>query len=375
MSKQFDFGFIVEQALGHKTHGQNLHNNIAQDETIAAQWGFPIFETSGWGSKIPVYKSNWTVRAGFQARRMVAHMQQKAPLDALFFHTQVTAVLATNWVKQIPSIVSLDATPRQYDELGEFYNHQSGPGWLERQKWQLNYNCLHAARHLIAWTSWTKQGLIDDYNLPSDKITVIPPGVNPDEWKRPKPRQLHDGPIKILFVGGNLARKGGELLLGAFRKLRQEKAVELHLVTRDTVPSEPGVFVYNNIQPNSDVLKQLYFDCDIFCLPTYGDCLPMVLSEAGAAGLPLVSTNVAGIPEIVQDGHNGFLIPPGSQDALYDALLKLVRLPNLRLHMGETAVSRITNHFDAQKNAQLLIDLMKQIAKPIVTGFELQVTP
>ena len=359
---QTHIGFIIEQALGHITHGQNLQANAAHDPDIVPHWGLPQFAVSGLAARIPVYKSNWTVRASLQARRMVAQMQQEHPLDALFFHTQITAVLAQNWLHKLPSVISLDATPRQYDSLGAFYQHEAGPDWLEQQKWRLNRDAFRAARHVVAWTEWTREGVVAEYEVPFEKVTVIPPGVNSAEWQRPTPRRRHSNPAKILFVGGDLARKGGLDLLEAFRALRQETAVELHLVTRNQVEPEPGLFVYNNMQPNSAALKQLYFDSDIFCLPTYGDCLPMVLSEAGAAGLPVVSTAVAGIPEIVKDGRNGYLVPTGDVAALVHALRPLVEQPDLRLRLGETAVKITTNRFDAKKNALRLFDLLKSIA-------------
>ena len=72
--------------------------------------------------------------------------------------------------------------------------------------------------------------------------------------------------------------------------------------------------------PNSPELIELYHGADVFCLPTLGDCLPMVLSEAGAVGLPLVSTDVGAISEIVRDGETGLLVPVGDADALAAAL-------------------------------------------------------
>ena len=108
--------------------------------------------------------------------------------------------------------------------------------------------------------------------MPADKITVIPPGVNVHEWRRPTPRVPHANPVKILFVGGDLERKGGLVLLEAFRALRH-LGLELHLVTKDRLAPEPGVFVYNNLEANSQPLKDLYHTCDIFALPTFGDCL------------------------------------------------------------------------------------------------------
>jgi glycosyltransferase involved in cell wall biosynthesis len=288
-------------------------------------------------------------------------------LDAILFHTQVPAVLSANWLRRIPGVVSLDATPLQYDELGEFYGHAAGPAWLERFKWRLNRDCLAAARRVVAWTAWTKRSIVADYEIPAEKVTVIPPGVNVRDWLNPDSRAGRSGSVKILFVGGDLARKGGLLLLQAFRALRESGAgaspgVELHLATRATLPPEPGLFVYNNMQPNSGPLKQLYRDCDIFCLPTYGDCLPMVLSEAGAAGLPAVATAVAGIPEIVQEGETGLLVPRGDVPALTAALARLVADADLRLRLGGRAVEIVSAGFDAERNTFRLLDLLKEVA-------------
>jgi glycosyltransferase involved in cell wall biosynthesis len=168
-------------------------------------------------------------------------------------------------------------------------------------------------------------------------------------------------------VGGHLERKGGKVLLEAYRQLCQqleadgnETAVELHLVTKDSMTPEQGLFVYNDMQPNSSELKALFHQCHLFCLPSYGDCLPMALSEAGAAHLPLISTNVAAIPEIVQDGYSGFLVPPGDVAALETALRQLVTNPTLREEMGSNAQKLVASTFDAEQNAQKLLDLLKR---------------
>lgn len=354
----YNIGFIMEQALGHVTHTKNLQVNVPLDPEVRPYWGLVPFGVEGVAARIPVYKSNWTVRAGLRARRQVAALARAAKLDALVFHTQVPAVLCADWLHRIPSVVSLDATPIQYDALGASYNHTQGPAALERLKWRLNRDCFRAARHLVTWSTWAKQGLVDDYEVDASKVTVIPPGVNTASWKRPEPRTAHGGPVKILFVGADLERKGGLLLLDAFRALRP-LGVELHLVTRNVLPPEPGLHVYNGMQANSPELKQLYHESDIFCLPTSGDCLPMVLSEAGAAGLPTVSTRVAGIPEIIRHGETGLLIPPGHTVALTEALRRLVLDQNERLRFGERAVTRVAHEYDAERNALRLLDIIK----------------
>lgn len=354
----YEFGFLLEQSLGHVTHAKNLLTNVGLDPEVHAHWGLIDFEATGIAGRIPVYKSNWTVRAGVRAYREVARMNRQTRLDALFFHTQVPAILAQRWLRKIPGIVSLDATPRQYDELGAFYKHEQGPAWLEAWKWRLNRDCFRSARRLVAWAEWTKLGLVQDYEVPADKITVIPPGVNAQEWRRPMPRVPHANPVKILFVGGDLERKGGLVLLEAFRALRH-LGPELHLVTKDRLAPEPGVFIYNNLAANSQPLKDLYHTCDIFALPTFGDCLPMVLSEAGASGMAIISTNVAAIPEIVRNGETGLTVRAGDAVALTQALRDLATNAAFRMTLGERAMAHVTRHYDAPTNASRLLGLLK----------------
>ncbi len=361
-------GFVLEQALGHVTHTQNLQTHVPKDHAVNAHWALIPFAATGLGAHLPVYRSNWTVRAGWRSRRALGALAGRTRLDALLFHTQVTAVLASNWMRRVPSVVSLDATPLQYDALGASYAHARGPDWLESLKWRLNRDCYRDARHLVTWSSWAKRGLVDGYGVPEDKITVIPPGVTTSAWQRPAPRVLHDGAFRILFVGAALGRKGGLVLLDAWRALKADvnragQQIELHMVTKDTVAAEPGLFLYHDMQPNSEPLRRLYFDSDVFCLPTYGDCLPMVLSEAGATGLPSISTDVAAIGEITRHNDTGLLVTPGDVGGLASALGAMIDNPERRLAMGERAIQVVAQEYDAERNAGRLLEQLKAIAR------------
>jgi glycosyltransferase involved in cell wall biosynthesis len=87
----------------------------------------------------------------------------------------------------------------------------------------------------------------------------------------------------------------------------------------------------------------------------------MVVSEAGASGLPVVSTRLAAIPEIVQDGETGFLLPVGNAQALIATLKRLASNPDLRLQMGERARAVVRQHFDAERNTSRLLELLKYV--------------
>ncbi len=356
---------VLEQTLGHVTHGKNLRKllpNVRGAEPVF----LPVeFDVSGPARRLPIW-SNWTVRAGVRARQQLRSRLRTRSVprpDVLFVHSQVPAVLLGRWLKKTPTIVSLDATPRQYDELGEFYNHVPGSPKLERFKDLANRRCFERAAHLVTWSEWAKQGLVDGYGITPDKVTVISPGVDTEMWGRPE-SEPRSGPLRILFVGGNLERKGGDHLLDACRKLREEPEVpefELHLVTPTQLDPEPRVVMHNGLTPNSPDLIRQYHRADIFCLPTRGDCLPMVLAEAGAAGLPVVSTNVAAIPSIVQHEKTGLLVQRGNLDELTDALRRLLVDPELRAELGKSARVLVETEHNAARNAAALVDVFRMV--------------
>jgi glycosyltransferase involved in cell wall biosynthesis len=356
--------FVLEQTLGHITHTDNLTRLVPRSGDIDATFVPVEFALDGWPARIPGY-GNWTVRAGVRARRAVRRVRADRSLDAMFVHTQVPAILIPDLVKRIPTVVSLDATPRQYDELGEHYGHATSGARLEHLKWRANRVCFERAAHIVTWADWTRTGLIDDYGVAGSKITVVPPGVDVGRWRRVGVRSDDDSPIRILFVGGDLERKGGLLLLDAFRSLRDDPSipdVELHLVTKTQVAAEKGVMTHPAMTPNSPELVDLFHQSHIFCLPTLGDCLPMVLSEAGATGLPLVSTDVGAISEIVRHGETGLLVPTNDVAALRSTLATLAGDRDLRRRLGDRAIEVVAESFDAESNALRLVALLCEVA-------------
>lgn len=347
---------MIEQTLGHVTHTANLRALLADEPRLATTFVPIPFDREGWAARLPGF-GNWTIRAGWRARRALRSLPRP---DAVFFHTQVPAVLNIDRLRRIASVVSLDATPIQYDELGAHYEHATGSRPVERLKWRMNRAAFAAADAIVTWAAWTKDGLVRDYGVPAGKIHVIAPGVDMATWTSIARRgDRPDAPLRVLFVGGDLARKGGTDLVAAVRSLRGEgAAVELDLVTRDAVEATDGIRVHHGLTPNSAPLVDLYERADVFALPTLGDCLPMVLSEAGAVGLPLLSTAVGAIPEIVRDGETGLLVPPGDPVAVAAALRRLVDDPDLRRRLGEGARRATETDFDARVNAGRLVDVL-----------------
>jgi glycosyltransferase involved in cell wall biosynthesis len=90
--------------------------------------------------------------------------------------------------------------------------------------------------------------------------------------------------------------------------------------------------------------------------------IPVVLMEAMASGVPVVASRLSGIPEIVRDGENGRLFPPGDASALADALADLAADPQLRARLGGEARATAVGDFDVDANAAILLEAIRAAA-------------
>ena len=166
----------------------------------------------------------------------------------------------------------------------------------------------------------------------------------------------------MLFIGADFERKGGDLLLQVAAR-PGFRDVQFHLVSRSFkgVKTE-NVHVHENITSNSPEMLELYRRADVFALPTRADSYSVSNIEAMAMGLPVITTNVGGIGDIVEEGETGYFVPAGDVAALADRLARLQRDPDLRIRMGEMGRRRVEMRFNGEKIAADLVDLMKRAA-------------
>jgi glycosyltransferase involved in cell wall biosynthesis len=171
-----------------------------------------------------------------------------------------------------------------------------------------------------------------------------------------------EGPLRVLFVGGDFTRKGGDVLLDAFRR-QPPGSCELDLVTATHLAPEPGVRVHAGLRPHSPELLALYASADVFVLPTRGDCLAVVLGEAMAACLPIITTPVGAHPEAVEEGRSGFIVDVDDVGALAHRLRLLAADRNLAWRMGMRSRQIGEERFDIVRGAGEIGDLLVRLAR------------
>jgi glycosyltransferase involved in cell wall biosynthesis len=354
------FAFVLEQTLGHVAHTANLERALAGTAWVDGTVVKLPFEPQGPLDRLPLL-GNWSLRASLMARSALRGRCRRCPLDAAFVHTQVAALLSVGVMRTVPTVVSLDATPVNFDDVGTAYGHRRGSALVEVAKAAVNRRAFLAAAALVTWSRLAADSLAADYGVPASRIHVVPPGVDLERF-RPGDDERPEGLVRVLFVGGDFVRKGGPDLLAALQGLPE---AEVDVVTgSDVGPAPAGVRcrVHRGLGPGDPELLALYRRADVFVLPSRGDCLPQVLAEAAASGLPLVATATGAMAELVRDGANGFLVPAGSPGELRAALRRLVERPDLRRAMGRASLELARREHDALANHRRIFDLMADVA-------------
>jgi glycosyltransferase involved in cell wall biosynthesis len=348
-------GFVTEQHSGHPTFERHLRAAVAAAPDVEARWHPIAPARRGPIEALPPLRGNWAARASARARSVLA--RHPGEYDALLFHTQAAALLSVGAMRRTPTLISVDATPDNLNEVAAAYDHPVGSPPAEAAKRVVVRRALRAARIVVAWSEWVRRSLLDDYRVDPRRIRLIPAGTDLTRF-RPGARR-DGGPPRILIVATEFERKGGQVLLDALRAAGGDW--RLDVVTRSALAPHPGVAVHRDLSFDDPRLPELYAQADVFALPTLGDCSPHVLLEAMAAGLPVVTTRLAAIPEIVTDGESGILIERGDVGALTAALGRLMGSESERRRLGAQARARAEDRFDAARNARAILDLMREV--------------
>ena len=224
------------------------------------------------------------------------------------------------------------------------------------------------ASRIIAVSEHAQRSFLASFPALGEKFVTIHNGIDPGNFdkearggrSREQCRKWFGLPRGALIVGtvGRLVPvKNHLLLLGAFARVKSS-VPEAHLAIlgggelENTILTEAarlGLRESISIFPPTPAVPLFLGALDIFALSSNYEGLPLSILEAYASGLPAVATSAGGIPEVVEDGVNGYLCPPEDAAALAAGIAKLAASPSLRAEMGEKGRRRIAEHFTASR--------------------------
>jgi glycosyltransferase involved in cell wall biosynthesis len=211
-----------------------------------------------------------------------------------------------------------------------------------------------------------------------DKLRIVHCGLDPASFPRVERGGHADGELEILCVGRLVPEKGQAVLLEAMAELGARGILarativghgpdraRLEARARELGVAERVRFVG---AVGQDRMPAHYAAADVFCLPSFAEGVPVVLMEAAASGMAIVTTRVAGIPELVHDGVSGAVVEPGRADAIADAIARLAVDPELRRRWGAAARDHVTAAYDIADSARQLHELFQRHAATPGTG-------
>jgi glycosyltransferase involved in cell wall biosynthesis len=252
-------------------------------------------------------------------------------------------------------------------------------GTVNRFPWRIRspfdpycYFSCKWADMVITASGDTKGRICDAYDIAASRIRVMYAGVDESFFATGIPQRPSDR-FSLLFcgyLGGARQVKGLDVLLealptilgthdvslqiiGTGERTEQYKAMCRELAIEERV-SFLGFIEHSRLPPH-------FSSADLFVLPSRSESFGLVLAEAMACGLPVVSTRVGGIPEVVEEGATGLLVPPNDPPALAEAIIELLDDPERMRDMGVRGRERVREHFTWDKVAERVLGFYREI--------------
>lgn len=244
--------------------------------------------------------------------------------------------------------------------------HESRPKW---QIWLIRLatkiTCFYYSR-IICVSEYDYQSAIKNKIAPVRKLIVVHNGIKPEEYEflsREEARKLLCKgstfaectrlnlmqKIWIGAIGEFTKNKGHEYLIEAAREFPDIKFVIIGFgKEKENYKKLDNLFLIDGKGEDAKYLKNF----DIFVLPSLKEGLPYVLLEAGLAEIPIIATNVGGVPEIIENEKTGLLIKPVKPDEIADALKTLINNPELAKTLAQNARQKILKEFSFEKMLQ-----------------------
>lgn len=232
------------------------------------------------------------VASANELRAVVADARRNGRVLAM---SSISAALFT-WPfrRGVPTFVFQDWNRKLYEPI---INQQWSGRWLT---W-LHRRVLLSTSGVVCFTDAVRDSFRRDYGIPERQLFRARLPYPVDEMA---PSTKVASPIRVLFVGGDFRRKGGDILLKWYANGGSARSA-LTLVTQADIAAPPGVQVIKNEGAKGFAG---YADFDVFALPTRFDAYPVAIGEAASAGLAVATTtNALGSPDIVEPGRNGFI--------------------------------------------------------------------
>src|SRR3989344_4451458 len=246
-------------------------------------------------------------------------------------------------------------TARSFKLKAVFTSHgwafnEPRPGWQKILIKFFTWITILCAHKTICVSEKTKKD-VERWPFVKNKLVVIYNGISKFDLAEREDKS---------FIVGTIAElhriKGLDILLTAWSKFIRKHPARLLIVGEgeerknlENMAHNLGISGSVNFKGFVDNARSLLSSFDIFCMPSRSEAMPYTLLEAGLAELPVIATPVGGIPEIIESGINGVLVPPEDSEALFSTLILLAEDDALRKRLGTNLRASIQENFSFEK--------------------------
>lgn len=197
---------------------------------------------------------------------------------------------------------------------------------------------------ILTFTDNLKGNLQEVYGISQEKIFSVPLPLDFENYYQ-VPQEVSSIP-KVLFVGGEFYRKGGNHILDAWERKLKGKC-ELTILTNSEIETKVGLKVFNSISKGTPEHISIFQSSDIFILPTDRDAYPIVLGEAAVSSLAIITTQYAfGAQNIILNGQSGFISE--TAEGCIEHLITLLDNPKMIMKFKSNTHNYIQKHFSTE---------------------------
>lgn len=302
----------------------------------------------------------------------IVHLHNPHPAGALLM------VAAASERLGIPYVISTHG----FVEFNDFSLGYGAPRWqrpLLRQFVRRPLIQVAQAAARVMMLSPYDEPILTGMGVRKERLGIVPNGVDPFFLQALSPAErerlvarfgLPRGVPLLLFVGNHTANKGLDVLLRALALMRRKCVAVIagairsreenrRLIASCGLAVDDSRFKFTDFLTKEE-LRGLYQSVDVFVFPSKADTLPLVILEAMGSSLPVVASNVGGIPFEVSD-ETGLLVPPGDAASLAAALDRVCASQDMREAMGKSGRRRVLDHFNWSSSAETAMAMYRAI--------------
>ncbi len=327
----------------------------------------------------------YNIKFQYKILRTIPKLEKEFGIDLIHsHHAHMSDVLYKLRGVRLPSVTtihttikgqreSIDASGLPFEKLAPSEKWQV---LLYRPLLRFERYSLERCQNFITVSHWMRKLLLETYPNISRNITTIYNGIDPNRFSPTKAKENLEAieninkPV-ILFSSRLTTAKGAHFLIKAMPKILSEDK-DVHFVFIGAGDSDPWVSLLKRYGIGTEYysflgyldyedLPVLYSKANMYLLPTLYENFPFRMIEAMSCGTPVIGSNICAIPEAIENGKNGILIPPMDEEAIADAVLQLLEDENYTKRLGGNARKTVLKKFAWDNIIKLMIEVYEGV--------------